>query len=141
VCFVLAGLIRDPHILWVAFAGEATGDLMKRFTLICAGLALLAGVVAADAQGIGYPPGVNPSNPQDLTNRSNPQNLLAPGGSNPQDLVRQPPSVNSPITSRPPVTSLPTSRSDSSALRGTVEAKPKAKPKQRHRHRRSTAQR
>ena len=43
------------------------------------------------AQGLGgYAPGVNPSNPQDLTNRSNPQSLTVPGGSNPQDLVRSP---------------------------------------------------
>jgi hypothetical protein len=33
-------------------------------------------------------PGVNPSNSQDLTNRSNPQDLTQPGGSNPQDLKR-----------------------------------------------------
>jgi hypothetical protein len=33
-------------------------------------------------------PGVNPSNPQDLTNRSNPQDMTLPGASNPQDLVR-----------------------------------------------------
>jgi hypothetical protein len=43
------------------------------------------------AQGLGgYAPGVNPSNPQDLTNRSNPQSLTLPGASNPQDLVRSP---------------------------------------------------
>ena len=36
----------------------------------------------------GVPPGVNPSNPQDLTYRSNPQDLTLPGASNPQDLVR-----------------------------------------------------
>jgi hypothetical protein len=43
------------------------------------------------AQGFGgYPPGVNPSKPQDLTNRSNPQDLTLPGASNPQDLVRSP---------------------------------------------------
>jgi hypothetical protein len=43
------------------------------------------------AQGLGgYPPGVNPANPQDLTNRSNPQDLTLPGASNPQDLVRSP---------------------------------------------------
>jgi hypothetical protein len=43
------------------------------------------------AQGVaGYGPGVNPSNPQDMTNRSNPQNLTLPGASNPQDLVRSP---------------------------------------------------
>jgi hypothetical protein len=33
-------------------------------------------------------PGVNRSNSQDLTNRSNPQDLIRPGGSNPQDLKR-----------------------------------------------------
>jgi hypothetical protein len=33
-------------------------------------------------------PGVNPSNPQDLTNRSNPQDMTLPGASNPQDLIR-----------------------------------------------------
>jgi len=49
-------------------------------SLLCGGLSL--------AQG--YPPGVNPSNPQDLTNRTNPQSLTAPGASNPQDLVRSP---------------------------------------------------
>ena len=36
----------------------------------------------------GAAPGVNPSNPQDLTNRSNPQDMTLPGASNPQDLVR-----------------------------------------------------
>jgi hypothetical protein len=36
----------------------------------------------------GLAPGVNPSNLQDLTNRSNPQDLTRPGGSNPQDLKR-----------------------------------------------------
>jgi hypothetical protein len=36
----------------------------------------------------GFAPGVNPSNPQDLTNRSNPQDLTLPGAGNPQDLVR-----------------------------------------------------
>jgi hypothetical protein len=51
---------------------------------------LLSGGLAL-AQG--YAPGVNPSNPQDLTNRSNPQSLTVPGGSNPQDLVRSPPSI------------------------------------------------
>ena len=34
------------------------------------------------------PAGVNPSNSQDLTYRSNPQDLTVPGASNPQDLVR-----------------------------------------------------
>jgi hypothetical protein len=36
----------------------------------------------------GWAPGVNPNNPQDMTNRSNPQDLTLPGASNPQDLVR-----------------------------------------------------
>ena len=106
------------------------------------GLALMAGVVAADAQGIGYAPGVNPSNPQDLTYRSNPQDLLAPGGNNPQDLVRRPPGANVPLLTRPEVSSLPTSRTDTPALGYTVKTKPtKAKPKQKPHHRRSTAQR
>jgi hypothetical protein len=48
---------------------------------------LLSGDLAL-AQG--YPPGVNPSNPQDLSNRGNPQSLTVPGASNPQDLVRSP---------------------------------------------------
>src|SRR5499426_4581002 len=84
------------YILYVIFAAEA-GDIMRRITLTGAGLALAAGVVVANAQGIGYAPGVNPSNPQDLTHRSNPQDLLAPGGSNRQDLVRQPPAVSGPL--------------------------------------------
>ena len=91
-----------------------------RRTVIGAGLVLLAGVVAADAQGIGYGPGVNPSNPQDLRYRSNPQDLLAPGGSNRQDLVRRPPDVN---VGRSKVTSVPTSY--------TVKTKPKQKPHHR----------
>lgn len=59
---------------------------------VCATMSvvLLSGGLAL-AQG--YAPGVNPSNPQDLTNRSNPQSLTVPGGSNPQDLVRSPPSI------------------------------------------------
>ena len=62
---------------------------MKR---ICAAMAILllsAGFALAQGFG-GYPPGVNPSNPQDLTNRSNPQDLTLPGAANPQDLVRSP---------------------------------------------------
>ena len=82
--------IRDLHIVGRCFPDEATGDIMRQIAVISAGLVLVGGVVAADAQGIGYAPGVNPSNPQDLTHRSNPQDLLAPGGSNPQDLVRRP---------------------------------------------------
>ncbi len=37
---------------------------------------------------VGQPPTVNPSNPQDLSTRSNPQDLTKPGASNPQDLTR-----------------------------------------------------
>jgi hypothetical protein len=106
---------------------------MRQVTVIIAGLALLAGVVAADAQGIGYAPGVNPSNPQDLTHRSNPQDLLAPGGYNPQDLVRRPSGVNGPALDRPGVTSVPTSPSYTPALQYTVKTKPTKKKKPRHR--------
>src|SRR5262245_28809169 len=108
---------------------------MKRITVIGASLALVAGVAAADAQGVGYAPGVNPSNPQDLTHRSNPQDLLAPGGNNPQDLVRRPPGV--PLLRGPEVRSVPTSRSLSPTLEYTVKTKPKRKP----RHQGSAARR
>jgi hypothetical protein len=37
---------------------------------------------------VGVPPGVNPSNSQDLTYRTNPQDLTLPGAGNTQDLVR-----------------------------------------------------
>jgi hypothetical protein len=107
---------------------------MRQITVIVAGLALVAGVVSADAQGIGYPPGVNPSNPQDMTHRSNPQDLLAPGGYNRQDLVRQPPSVNGPALGRFGVTSVPTSPSSTPTLQYTVKAKP-TKKKKRHQRR------
>jgi hypothetical protein len=89
---------------------------------------LLSGGLAL-AQG--YPPGVNPSNPQDLTNRSNPMSLTVPGGSNPQDLVRSPasPQVVSPLpgpdAGRPPRLS--------SSLGHTHTVKPVKKPA-RHKH-------
>ena len=60
---------------------------MKRACATMAILALLGGSALAQGAG-GYAPGVNPSNPQDMTNRSNPQNMTLPGASNPQDLVR-----------------------------------------------------
>jgi outer membrane biosynthesis protein TonB len=100
--------------------------------IIGAALALVAGIVAADAQGIGYPPGVNPFNPQDMTNRSNPQDLLAPGGYNRQDLVRQPPVGNAPALPRREVTSVPTPRLDTPSPRYTVKSKPKKKKKPHH---------
>jgi hypothetical protein len=74
---------------------------MKRIAVSGASLVLWAGVVAANAQGIGYAPGVNPSNPQDLTHRSNPQDLSAPGGSNRQDLVRGSPGASVPALTSP----------------------------------------
>lgn len=40
----------------------------------------------SDPATTGRGPGVNPSNPQDLTGRSNPQDLSRPGGRNPQNL-------------------------------------------------------
>jgi hypothetical protein len=41
----------------------------------------------ADPATTGRGPGVNPSNPQDQTQRANPQDLNRPGGRNPQDQV------------------------------------------------------
>jgi hypothetical protein len=41
----------------------------------------------ADGATVGRAPGVNPSNPQDLSGRSNPQDLSQPGGSNSQDML------------------------------------------------------
>jgi hypothetical protein len=117
----LCWTVDGPHVFR---ADEPMGDGMKRITVMGAGLALLVGVVATDAQ-VGYGPGVNPSNPQDLRGRSNPQDLSAPGGSNRQDLVRRPPGAISVVTS-PPRTTTP---------RYTKKAKAKPKP------RRSTAPR
>ena len=50
---------------------------------------LLSGGLAV-AQGQGLAPGLNPSNPQAMTNRSNLQNQTLPGANNRQDLVREP---------------------------------------------------
>jgi hypothetical protein len=92
---------------------------------------LLSGGLAL-AQG--YPPGINPSNPQDLTNRSNPMSLTVPGASNPQDLVRSPApaQVVSPLpgpdAGRQPTVSL--------SLGHTYTVKPVKKPA-RHKHRQS----
>jgi hypothetical protein len=61
---------------------------MKRLYAASAILLLSGGI--ALAQSPGFAPGVNPSNPQDQTNRGNPQNLTLPGASDRQDLVRPP---------------------------------------------------
>jgi hypothetical protein len=44
--------------------------------------------ISAPWASAGFAPGVNPSNPQDMTSRGNPQDMTLPGASNPQDLVR-----------------------------------------------------
>jgi hypothetical protein len=90
---------------------------------------LLSGGLAL-AQG--YPPGVNPSNPQDLTNRGNPMSLTVPGASNPQDLVRSPapPQVVSPLPGRDAVSTPPPL---SSSLGHTYTVKPiKKLPRRKH---------
>jgi hypothetical protein len=113
---------------------------MKRsYTAVCA--ALTIGLFTGDlalAQGVGlYPPGVNPSNPQDLTNRSNPQSLTVPGGSNPQDLVRSPPSpqvVSPPAPRALGAASPPVSSSLSHTY--TVESPKKSSPRKSPRRKR-----
>src|SRR4051812_47496266 len=92
------GVIRPSPYRGSGFlSAKLRGDLMTRIIVIGICLALVVGVMAADAQGVGYPPGVNPSNPQDLTYRSNPQDLTVPGGNNRQDLVRRPPGGSVPL--------------------------------------------
>jgi hypothetical protein len=66
--------------------------------LLSGGLALAQGIAATGRTNqdtasparatAGVSSGVNPANPQDLTNRSNPQNMTLPGASNPQNLIR-----------------------------------------------------
>jgi len=63
---------------------------MKRLYATMAILLMSGGLALAQGQGMGPGVGVNPSNSQDLTNRSNPQNLTLPGASDRQDLVRVP---------------------------------------------------
>ncbi len=101
---------------------------------VLAVMVLLSGGVAF-AQG--YAPGVNPSNPQDLTNRGNPQSLTVPGASNPQDLVRSPalPRAISPAT---PTNLTPAPRV-STSLGQTYTINPIKKPP-RHKRRMSRAQ-
>src|SRR5215208_7199879 len=114
---------------------------MRPIRLVGVGLIIIASTLAAKGQTVGYPPGVNPSNPQDLTYRSNPQDLLVPGGSNPQDLMRPPPRVNGPLLDRPGVTSVSPSPSLSPSLRYTVRSKSKSKPKRKPRQHGPTARR
>ena len=126
----VVSLDRHGHVVAIfLLSGNAlkairrrSGDDMRRTTVMAAFLVLLAAVVAADAQGIGYGPGVNPSNPSDLRYRSNPQDLTAPGGSNRQDLVRRPGGVTSPAG----VTSVVTSPTRTTARRYKMA---KSKPK------------
>jgi hypothetical protein len=67
--------------------------------LLSGGVALAQGIGGATGRAnqdtasppwatVAVPPGGNPANPQDLTNRSNPQDMTLPGAGNPQDLVR-----------------------------------------------------
>ena len=74
---------------------------MKRLYATMAILLMSGGLALAQGQGMGPGVGVNPSNSQDLTNRSNPQNLTLPGASDRQDLVREPalPRATSPTPS------------------------------------------
>ena len=76
---------------------------------ICAAIFLLVG---GPTFAQGYPPGVNPSNPNDMTHRCNANDMTLPGASNPQDLVRFPPrpqvvspGLPRPIPGVPPVSS------------------------------------
>ena len=109
---------------------EFIGDAMRWITMVGAVLVLLAGVVRANAQGVG--PGVNPSNPQDLSHRSNPQDMTAPGASNPQDMVRQPPATaSSGVTlSKPQSAVTPAARGHST----TTTSKHTRAPRQRVHH-------
>lgn len=56
---------------------------------LAAAIFLACGGLASGQVG-GYPPGVNPSNPNDMTHRGNPNDMTLPGASNPQNLVRFP---------------------------------------------------
>jgi hypothetical protein len=112
---------------------------MTRIAVIGVGLALLAGIVGAGAQ-VGYGPGVNPSNPQDLRGRSNPQDLTAPGGSNRQDLVRRPPGVNPVVTSPPRVTA-PRYTSPRYTKKTKAKQKPQKTKAKKQKPRRPAAQR
>lgn len=47
-----------------------------------------SGSTTGSGSTLGQQPGINPSNPQDQTRRSNPQDLTLPGAQNPQDMKR-----------------------------------------------------
>jgi hypothetical protein len=57
---------------------------------ICATMTILL-LFSGLAFAQGYGPGVNPSNPNDMTHRANPNDMTLPGAANPQDLARFPP--------------------------------------------------
>jgi hypothetical protein len=107
----------------------ATKRMCGTMTATMAILLLSGGLTLAQGLG-GYPPGVNPSNPQDLTNRSNPQDLTVPGGRNPQDLVRAPalPNAISPLPRSDPGRSSALSLS----LGHTYTVKPVKKLRRKH---------
>jgi hypothetical protein len=107
----------------------ATKRMYATMSATMAILLLSGGLTLAQGLG-GYPPGVNPSNPNDLTNRSNPQDLTLPGASNPQDLVRSPalPNAISPLPRQDPGRS-----SLSLSLGHTYTVKPvKKMPRRKH---------
>jgi hypothetical protein len=61
---------------------------MNRLYATTAILLLSCGLALAQGQGLA--PGFNPSNPQDMTNRGNPQSQTLPGASDRNDLAREP---------------------------------------------------
>ena len=107
---------------------------MKRACATMAILVLLGGSALAQGAG-GYAPGVNPSNPQDMTNRGNPQDMTLPGASNPQNLVR--PTAPVRTLSPGPAHDFGTAPLISSSLGQTYTVKP-AKKFARRKHRVST---
>jgi hypothetical protein len=75
----------------VAFALLSGGLALAQTTPNTGGITPNTGGVSnpsAPSATVGQPPTVNPSNSQDLSTRSNPQDLTKPGASNPQDLTR-----------------------------------------------------
>jgi hypothetical protein len=61
---------------------------MKRLYATTAILLLSGGLALAQSQGPA--PGMNPSNPQDMTNRGNMQSQTLPGASDRNDVAREP---------------------------------------------------